>query len=608
MPNDIFLNSTPAGLASSLLKSRPVVDGELVNAATANRVPVVNQGNIAYLHDLLQSACDLSGAFLWGVPIAGDVVVGDFVYYDPVRRVFDKALAKFIVQGGRQTESESSATWGVVMRVEHNEADICTDGLCKFQSELPCYVSEPEPGVRYLSDRIPGEPTIIRSAPEKCLGYLIGVKATGEVQFFVRASLSLPLSHQHQVVELIATPAGTWTSTNPSAGITSVRLDKPGWIPATHPIFAGKVPSSAVYGYNPAFLTEHCQWPLRFADNAGLRWQRQNTETDDPLAASVPQDFYTIDDTTIWWLRSATIFSPWNTRRSYADGEPVNATSSPTSYEFKMWLDFINSGYGLSDTVVSSLRAEEGSGLTIGQHPFGGPAVHGDLKLGFDFRFRTVSESDTRGLAVKGINKFDLTFGPVVSGIKLDSSLMRILKSEHSEENFHYGQIVIGDPTGQIGQELPFEAIHLNGVEEAVEREAIGLAFPNTRESSLIARIIVPHSMNFSVFWMSLFFGVLVTRSGNISQNALRLSYRVITNPQDKNTITQAFPVIGLTELPCDFSVQNSRYSTGYYTAESDLFPVSPGDVVLVKIERKPPDNFNDRMILLRKAAILHLA
>ena len=606
MPNDIFLNSTPAGFSSSLLKSRPVVDGEPVNAATTNRVPVVNQGNIAYLHDLLQLAGDRSGAFLWGVPIAGDVVAGDFVYYDPVRRVFDKALAKFVVQDGRQAESESSVVWGVVTRVDHNEADICTDGLCKFRSELPCYTAEPEPGVRYLSDRIPGEPTTIQSAPEKCLGYLIGVKATGEVQFFVRPSLSLPLSHQHQIVELIAAPAGSWTSTNPTAGITSVRPDKPGWIPATHPVFAGKVPSGAVYGYNPAFLTQHCQWPLRFAENAGLRWQRHNTETDDPLAASVPQEFYNIDETTIWWRTNTTQHLPWNILQSYTGDEAMGSIVPP--YRFRMWLDFIKTGYGLSDSVVSSLRAEEESGLTITQHPFDGPAVRGDLKLGFHFRFRTVEEHDPRGLAVKGINKFDLSLGPVVSGIKLDSSLMRILKSDVSEENFHSGQIVLGDPTGQTGQELPFEAIHLNGVEEAVEREAIGLAFPNTRESSLIARIIVPHSRNFSAFRMSLFFGVLVTRSGNISQNALRLGYRVIANPQDKNTITQAFPVTGLSELPCDFSVQNSRYSTGYYTAESDLFDVSPGDVVLVKIERKPPDNFNDRIILLRKAAILHLA
>jgi len=607
MPNDIFLNSTPAGLASTLLKSRPVVDGEPVNAAVTNRVPVTNQGNIAYIHDLLKTAYDHSGEFLWGIPIADDVVAGDFVYYDSVRRVFDKALAKFVIQDGRQTESETSVVWGIVTRVDHNEADLCTDGLCKFRSELPCYTAEPEPGVRYLSDRIPGEPTGTRIAPAKCLGYLVGVKATGEVQFFVRQSLSLPLSHQHQVVELVATPAGTWTATNPQAGITSIRPDQPGWIPATHPIFAGKVPNGAVYGYNPVFLTNHCQWPLRFADNAGLRWQRHNTETDDPLAASVPQELYRIDETTIWWMSGVTQYLPWDTSRDYVEGKPT--TDSPvTGYAHRMWLDFVNSGYGLSDMLVSSLRAEEGSGLTITQHPFGGPAVHGDLKLGFHFRFRKANEKDTSGLAVKGIDKFDMTLGPVVSGIKLDSSLMRIIKSDHSEDNYHFGQLVIGDPSGQIGQELPFEAIHLNGVEEAVEREAIGLAFSATRESSLIARIIVPHSNNFSAFKMSLFFGVLVTRSGNIAANALRLSYRIITNPQNKNRITQAFPSLVLNPLPCDFSVQNSQYSTGYYTAESGMFPVSPGDVVLVKIERKPPDNFNDRIILLRKAAILHLA
>jgi hypothetical protein len=495
-----------------------------------------------------------------------------------------------------------------VTDVFYDEADICIDGLSMFRTTVSAYAAEPEPGIRYLSDIDPGGLIPARVQPMKCLGYLVGVKATGDVQFFVRQSLISSLPHQHRIVELVAAPAGTWTHTNPPAGITSVRLDKPGWIPATHPVFAGKMPSGAVYGYNPAFLTEHCDWPLHFADNAGLRWQRRNAETDDPLAAAVPGDFYRIDDTTIWWMRSATVFSPWSTKHSYLDGEPVNAASTATGYDFRMWLDFVNSGHGLTDTVVSSLRAEKESGLTVTQHPLGGPAAHGDLKLGFDLQFQTNKQWDWRGMAVKDIDKRTMKCGPVVSGIMVDSSVLQIVQSEFSGDNYHCGRIILGDPTGQIGQELPFEAIHLIGVEEALEREAVGLAFTHTRASSLYARIVVPHSNNFSAFRMSLFFGVLVTRSGNIHANTLKLSHRVIANPQNKNQITQAFPIITLNELPCDFSVQNNQFSVGYYTAESDTFDVAPGDVVFVKIERNPPDNFNDRIILLRKAAILHLA
>ena len=137
MPNsDIFLNLTPATIDSLLLSNRSVMDGEPVNAAVTNRLPGTNQSNVGYLHELLKKAKDNSGEFLWGVPVANDVLPGHFVYFDSVNRVFAKALTKFYVRDGQQLESEASAVWGVVVRVHNNEADICTSGLCTFQSTL----------------------------------------------------------------------------------------------------------------------------------------------------------------------------------------------------------------------------------------------------------------------------------------------------------------------------------------------------------------------------------------------------------------------------------------------------------------------------------------
>ncbi|HBT76851.1 MAG TPA: hypothetical protein DEB39_07965, partial [Planctomycetaceae bacterium] len=91
MNNDIFLPTGPAGLASSLLSSRPVTDGEPVNAAVTNRLPQTNSGNTAYLHELVKRIHTTSGEFLYGVPVAADVVPGDFVYYDGQTRRFSVA-------------------------------------------------------------------------------------------------------------------------------------------------------------------------------------------------------------------------------------------------------------------------------------------------------------------------------------------------------------------------------------------------------------------------------------------------------------------------------------------------------------------------------------
>jgi len=603
MTNPLFLPSSTQGVAGSLLSNRPVSDGEPVNASVTNRLPVTNSVNTAYLLEILKRGMNNSGEFLWNIPIAPDVVTGDFVYYDGIERRFAKGLARYVIQDGRQQESETAAVWGVVIRVRNQEGDICTSGLCEFQTELAAYLTNPEPGCRFLSDRTPGEPTPVPVRPEKCLGFLVGVQSTGAVQFFVRQSLIGDSGrHRHESIELASVPAGTSLRSLPKT-ITSVQQQKPGWVPAAHPMFAGKMPDDAKYGYNPVAFQAGCRWPLRFASNAGLRWQRHIDGTDDPLLASVPPELYRIDDTTIWWLTDETEYLPWDSRLDYTAGEPVSLPSD--AYRFRMWLDFVNSGYGLTDGIVSSLRTAERSGLSITNYPLGGPAVTGDLLLDFDLRFRQKETHDLRGRAVREINGTEVSSGPVVSGLKIDSRFLRVIRSDDSEDHVHSGIVVLGDPSGQIGQELPFEAIHLHGVEEAVEREAIGLAFPHTRTSSLLARIVVPLSETFSRFHLSLFFGILVTRSGNIAPDLLKLSYRIIAHPSQTNTITQAFPNLSLEPLACDFQVQNTQYSSGYYTAESSLVTVSPGDLVLVKVERTPPDNFNDRFILLRKSALL---
>jgi hypothetical protein len=603
MTNPLFLPSGATGIAGTLLSNRPVTDGEPVTASVTNRLPVTNSVNTAYLLELFKRGMNNSGEFLWGVPIAPDVVIGDFVYFAGTEGRFAKGLARYVFRDGRHQESETSAVWGVVIRVRNQTGDLCTSGLCEFETDLAVYLTVPEPGLRFLSDRTPGEPVPDPVLPEKCLGCLVGVKSTGAVQFFVRPSLTGDSGrHRHESLELASVPAGTCHHSLPKT-ITSVQPQQPGWVPASHPMFAGKMPEDAKYGYNPIAFQTGCRWPLRFASNAGLRWQRCIHETDDPLLAAVPPELYRIDETTIWWLTDATHHLPWDSRLDYTGGEPAGLPAD--AYRFRMWLDFVNSGYGLTDGVVSSLRTAGGSGLTVTNYPFGGPAVTGDLLLDFALRFRLKETGDLRGHAVREINGTDVSTGPVVTGLKIDSRFLRVIRSDDSGDHLHSGVVVLGDPSGQIGQELPFEAVHLHGVEEAVEREAIGLAFPQTRVSSFLARIVVPFSETFSQFHLSLFFGILVTRSGNIAPDLLKLSYRIIAHPHQSNRITQAFPHPALEPLACDFQVQNSQYSTGYYTAQSEHFIVRPGDLVLVKVERSPPDNFNDRFILLRKSALL---
>jgi hypothetical protein len=590
MSDDIFLSTAPTGLASSLLTSRPVSDGEPVNAATTNRLPGTNAANTSYLHSLIKQGYNQAGEYLWGMPIADDVIIGDFVYYAAETRRFEKGLAAFVSLAGVTDEADASAVWGVVTNIKYNKADICIDGLCTFKPTSSVYRDQSAPGLRFLSSRNRGEPIPEVQTPFRCLGYLVGVKQNGEVQFFVRPYLvNDPRVHQHRSYELCAAQVSNTDDPN----------NTPGWLPADHALFGGKAPENAVYGYNPRFL-EGCGWPLRFVTHAGLRWQRGFGSGDDPWQAFVPQEFYRIDETTIWWLDMQ--HAPWDTVTQDTNGITEEVEEH---HRFRMWLDVTKTGHGLNETLVSSLRAEPESGLVIQQYPYGGSSFSGDLIIGHNLVFKTDEKPEASSYAVRKLEGHNIFRTPNVAGLRIDSTWFRILKSDQTENGFHFGNITIGDPTGKVGRELSFEAIHLNGVEEAVEREAIGLAFPEDRTSFFLARIAVPLDTVIPNMSLSLFFGILLPGTGTIADNIFRLSYRIVRT-NGNNSISNAFPEPSLLPIPCNFGVRNTEFLTGYYTAESEPFSVVPGDMVFVKMERTPPDNFNDRIILLRKSAVIH--
>jgi hypothetical protein len=574
-----FLNNKPRGIASSLLQNRPVADGEPVNAAVTNRLPGTNAANVAYLHSLVELGFDLSGEYLWDMPVADDVVIGDFVYFSATTRVFEKGLAQFTSEAGYYEEAESASVWGVVTNINSsNRANICTNGLCTFKPTTDVYKNQTQVGLRFLSSISRGEPTPEIQTPFRCLGYLIGVKQSGDVQFFVRPYLVAdPRVHQHKSYELV--PAFPSDSS------------EPGWFPIDDAMFSGRsVPPNAVYGYNPNFLAGI---PLRFAIASGLRWQNPKL---DPIQGFVPNELYEISNTDIWWIGNKDNIVPY-------DAFPL----SEESFRFRMWLDIISVGFGLQDRIVSSLRAEPDSGLSIHQYPTGGNAISGDLIIDFNLRFNELANPNFAPYTVSKLTGKDVTLSPNVSGMRITSTRLKILSSDQTKDNFHYGRVTLGDTTGLSGQELPFEAIHLNAVEEAVEREAIGLAFPPDRLSSFLARISVPFDDTFDQVSLSLFFGILLSQYGNIAQDLFKLSYRIIRAASEKNTVTEAFGETGMTLLPCDFRAENTLLTTGYYTAESAKFAVKPGDTVFVKVARTPPDNYGDRIMLLRKAALVYL-
>ena len=118
--------------------------------------------------------------------------------------------------------------------------------------------------------------------------------------------------------------------------------------------------------------------------------------------------------------------------------------------------------------------------------------------------------------------------------------------------------------------------------------------------------LILPYDDLFASTAISLRLGLLVPRTGNLRSDALRLSYRIIRNPSEPRKLVNAFPQPEMIPLPCDFSLNNSSITYGYFFTESDKVAVAPGDIFILKVERRPPDGFMDRLVLLRMSGLLN--
>jgi hypothetical protein len=593
--SDEFLQSVPLNIPDVLLSSHPVMDGEPIDAATTNRLPQVNARNTASIHDLIKKFRDLSGEYLWQMPITSDVRIGDFVYFDAHSRLFDRGSTKFTLAGQHVTEAECAQVWGVVIDIRNDKGDICTSGLCTFHPTTDIFTKSCTPGIRYLGDN--GGVLEEASFPYKCVGFLVNVRQSGEVQFFVHPHLSAdPRTHQHRSYALSAAPAGDWFSE--VVDITNTDINLPGWLPANHAIFEGKAPVNAVYGYNPHFL-KGCGWPIKNPSTACLQWQRAASRV--PLLATVPSELYHLDDRTIWWF-SDTIL-PWDAGVDYKSGI-ATVPGEQIGYAHRMWLSVTNTGYDLSSTVVTTLRTNKSGGLYIRQYPYGGQAVSGDLEIGLDLTFGEEIVPDGLGFAVGEIKNHLLRKTPVVSKVRVNSRVLRV-QSQHFDGNYHHGALTLSDPTGVMGTEVPIEATHLTGVEEVLVADAVGLAFHQDRPSSLLTQLLVPYDNLFTTTALSVRLGLLTMRPGNIQADILRLSYRIIKNPSGLNKAVSAFPVQEMSPLACNCSLKNAA-AHGYFVVESEKIPVSPGDIFIVKIERRPPDGFLDRLVLLRKSGLLN--
>jgi len=342
-------------------------------------------------------------------------------------------------------------------------------------------------------------------------------------------------------------------------------------------------------------LQTGCDWPPPFAENVRLYWQRSHLSVVQPLLAEVPQELYEVDSTTIWWKNSSTGLLPW-APLAFTNGVPNITGTIP--FMQRMFVSYFDSAKYQSDEVVSSLHSQDES-VIITKRQTGLPATTGDLDLSFIPKFNDVEDANSLTTAIKKIDGLNATIGHVVTGISVDSENIRITESSGQQGSYHYGNILISASDGIIKREIPFDSIHLQGVEESLEYDFPGLSFSPYHKTSLIASIQSPVSESLPSFYAVIQLGFMVLRSGVIPADLLKLYYKILPKPDGTNKIANA-RYTTWTPLSCDVSVTNAEYSLGHYSAISSVFPLGSGDTVILKIEREAPDSWSSPIIIVR--------
>jgi len=257
---------------------------------------------------------------------------------------------------------------------------------------------------------------------------------------------------------------------------------------------------------------------------------------------------------------------------------------------------------------VTSLHVQPESGLILTQYPGRViPANRGDLLLDYQFTIKEVKENESQSWSMNHVKDSVAYLRPAVSSIRSTSAKYRVTGETQLTNGGYAGNIILGDPSDVLGVDLAFEAIHLQGVEETLEREAIGLSFPVGRSSTMISRILMPSNMDIDEFDLQLHFGILASKSGTIPQDILSVSYRIIEPPSQDNQIVPAFSSNTLDSVACNFGVTVGSLSS-YYTVTSDkILGIKAGSLVFVKMTRAAQDAYPDRIILLKKTGRLSI-
>jgi len=579
-----------------------IANGEPVSAGVTNRPLSELDGNVRYLRDLLALFEAGTAIYARGVTVETDALVGMAVWFNPNMLQFERALATVetdpntgVLLTGRQAQ-----VWGVVSSKENStKADLLLSGYAVL-SLTQAIDGDLAAGRYYLSGSDPGK--LVLAQPPVSVPILLA-DGQGKVVVQLRPSEVLE-DHKHYRYALRCVPAGGHSPPAPGDRheVTAADITIEGWLPANDPSFEGLAPPGAAFGYNLPASPLNNVWPPVPLSGATVEWNKGlDSDIGGTSVLQGPQGLLILDTNGIWWMSDCYGDVPWPIH--YDTGDPPNSLSSldecPRELYMELVLWFTRLTFQTSNTVVTSLRAAEGSHLSVLCLETSQPATTGNLVLNLNLDLVEGAADSPGYLVFKTLDGNTFLRGPVVEGLIAGSDNVT-LSATAGSGSLKQGAITLSVDTDASGKELPIQLVRLDGVTEERYQDVLALGFPAARNSSYRGRLRIPSQLPGPMV-MRLRLWLMGRAAGSLP--ALTLTYRLIPRPAAGLTTPLILPISDTTLAIA--TVVTLPMANEYVEVLSDPFTVAPGDVVLFTLGRSSGDAYVAEVHVLDQVGVL---
>lgn len=618
--------------ANWLYNIKHVVPGESVEAGVVSRPDRTLEERTDYLKDRLDAAELGRALFDMDATIAGDVLPGQPVFWNYATHRYEKALAAVEADPTSQAlvMQPSSDCVGICYKKKAaDRADIVLRGIVELPELTNAIGLNIAPGRYYLSAVEPGK--LVQQRPPVTV-YVCYVQGPKDNCADVPRVVVMPHvrdfidEHTHYRFDLVCRPAGTVTTATVD-GVDHVRFtdsnpNLQGWLPVKlldgtdNPIFAGKAPAGALFGYN---LSKHLAlsrcWPPLPIQSVAMLWDK-GVEHVGATEIPLGRDGLAVCDVNgIWWMSDCVDDVPWPATITEPPETPPVA-ECPRDEFMRLAVVYIRMLVGNDRSVVTSLEPAYQSPIEV-VNCDNLPAKTGDLKL--DLSLQTI-DCQPLGLAFGGkvfnevVDKHKLKKSWVTEGI-VAHNLPQLTVTGHWQRTLtnqekldlelpvnetvyaQQGLVKFEFDNQYADREIAPQIVRLNDAVERLYKDIPYLGLPSSQESSLRMRFNVPYVNLQDNTGLRLKIRVqLFGRGGALSGSPTALPPLVMTHrilPAPGNTPIPLVPESEESQLVWPSDAQTiSLLRDQAVEKDSNDFAVSPGDTVLVTLQR--PYSAND--------------